>query len=59
VRTSLIDSNPDQRRPPNLDLNSQDVLPTVVIDSPVDLEVIECPGPGTTMTGKEFTAFGV
>ena len=47
-----MDSNPDQRRPPKLDLNSQDVFPPVVIDSLVDLEVIEYPGPVTAMAGK-------
>ena len=52
LRTLLIDSNPDQRRPSNLDLNSQDVFPPVVIDSLVDLEVIEYPGPVTAMAGK-------
>jgi hypothetical protein len=57
VRIPLIDSNPDQRRPPKLGLSSQGVLPTVVIDSPMDVEVIECRGPVTTMAGKDFMAF--
>jgi hypothetical protein len=33
-------------------LNSQDVLPTVAIDSPMDVEIIECRGPVTEMAGK-------
>ena len=48
----MVDSNWNRPWPANFYLNSQDVLPTVVIDSLADLEVIEGGGPVTPMAGK-------